>query len=63
LEELVADKGYHGNQTRTGLDVVGIRSGIAQPDRGQRTWTLEAGGRIRRLGPTFRVPSIRKSAG
>lgn len=39
LEEIVADKGYHSNQTMVDLDAVGIRSYIAEPDRGRRDWT------------------------
>ena len=34
LDELVGDKGYHSNQTMVDLDAVGIRSYIAEPDRG-----------------------------
>src|SRR6202049_4415306 len=41
LEEMVADKGYHSNQTMVGLDSVGIRSYIAEPDRGRRDWSEE----------------------
>jgi len=39
LEEIIADKGYHSNQTMVDLDAVGIRSYIAEPDRGQRDWS------------------------
>jgi transposase len=39
LEEIVADKGYHSNQTMTDLDGLEIRSYIAEPDRGRRDWT------------------------
>jgi transposase len=41
LEEIIADKGYHSNQTMVGLDSVGIRSYIAEPDRGRRDWSEE----------------------
>ena len=41
LEEIVADKGYHSNQTMVDLDAVGIRSYIAEPDRGRRDWSEE----------------------
>lgn len=41
LEELVGDKGYHSNQTMVNLDAVGIRSYIAEPDRGRRDWSGE----------------------
>ena len=41
LEEIVADKGYHSNQTMIDLDAVAIRSYIAEPDRGRRDWSEE----------------------
>jgi transposase len=41
LEEIVADKGYHSNQTMIDLDAVEIRSYIAEPDRGRRNWSDE----------------------
>jgi transposase len=39
LEEVIADKGYHSNQTMVDLDAVGIRSYVAEPDRGRRDWS------------------------
>jgi transposase len=39
LHEIVADKGYHSNQTLIALDVVGIRAYVAEPDRGRRDWS------------------------
>jgi transposase len=39
LEEIIADKGYHSNQTMIDLDAVGLRSYIAEPDRGRRDWS------------------------
>jgi transposase len=39
LEEMIADKGYHSNQTMVDLDALGIRSYIAEPDRGRRDWS------------------------
>ena len=41
LEEIIADKGYHSNQTMVDLDAVGVRSYIAEPDRGRRDWSEE----------------------
>jgi transposase len=41
LEEIVGDKGYHSNQTMVDLDAAGIRSYIAEPDRGRRDWSDE----------------------
>jgi transposase len=39
LTDLVADRGYHSNQTMIDLHMVGVRSYIAEPDRGRRHWT------------------------
>jgi transposase len=39
LAEIVGDKGYHSNETMIALDAVGVRSYIAEPDRGRRCWT------------------------
>jgi transposase len=39
LTEIIADKGYHSNQTMIDLAAVGVRSYIAEPDRGRRDWT------------------------
>src|SRR3989449_1371539 len=41
LDEIIADKGYHSNQTMVDLDAVEIRSYIAEPDRGRRDWAEE----------------------
>jgi transposase len=41
LEEIIADKGYHSNQTMIDLDAVGVRSYVAEPDRGRRDWSKE----------------------
>ena len=41
LDEIIADKGYHSNQTMVDLDAVGIRSYVAEPDRGRRDWSKE----------------------
>jgi transposase len=41
LEELIADKGYHSNQTMIDLEAVGLRSYVAEPERGRRDWSKE----------------------
>jgi transposase len=41
LEEIIGDKGYHSNQSMVDLDAVGIRSYIAEPDRGRRDWSKQ----------------------
>ena len=39
LAEVIADRGYHSNQVLVDLDALGLRSYIAEPDRGRRSWT------------------------
>jgi transposase len=39
LDEIIADKGYHSNQTMVDLGAVGLRSYIAEPYRGRRDWS------------------------
>lgn len=39
LTELVADKGYHSNQTMIDLHALGVRSYFSEPNRGRRHWT------------------------
>jgi len=41
MEEVVADKGYHSDDVLIGLDEVGLRSYISEPDRGRRRWRGE----------------------
>ena len=38
LSEIVADKGYHSNDTMTAWKDLNIRSYILEPDRGRRNW-------------------------
>lgn len=40
--ELVADRGYHSNDTLADFAAVGVRTYIAEPDRGRRNWTDKA---------------------
>jgi len=42
LTALVGDKGYHSNQTMIDLDAIGVRSYIAEPNRGRRQWMTAA---------------------
>jgi transposase len=41
LAEIIADKGYHSNQTMIDLAAVGLRTYVAEPDRGRRDWSKE----------------------
>jgi transposase len=38
VEEVVTDKGYHSNDVAVGLQEMGVRSYVAEPDRGPRNW-------------------------
>lgn len=38
LAEVVADKGYHSNQTMVEFAEMGVRSYVSEPDRGRRKW-------------------------
>src|SRR6266536_705951 len=38
VEEVVADKGYHSNQVAVSMGELGVRTYIAEPDRGARDW-------------------------
>ena len=42
LDEIIADKGYHSNLTMVDLDAGGLRSYVAEPDRGRRDWSETA---------------------
>jgi transposase len=39
LQEAVADKGYHSNQTMVDFEAVGVRTYFSEPDRGRRDWS------------------------
>ena len=40
--ELVADKGFHSNDVLTGMEQLGVRTYISEPDRGVRRWKGKA---------------------
>jgi transposase len=42
LEEIITDKGYHSNRIMVELHALGVRSYVAEPDRGRRDWSKEA---------------------
>jgi len=45
IEDVVTDKGYHSNQVLVDLAALDLRTYIAEPDRGPRTWTNKAAAR------------------
>ena len=51
IAEVVADKGYHSNETMVGFAAIGVRSYVSEPDRGRRT------GRARRRRGTRCMPT------
>jgi transposase len=42
FEEVVADKGYHSNESLLGFEERGVRPQISEPDRGRRNWKDKA---------------------
>ena len=38
IVEVVADKGYHSNETMAGFALSRVRSYVSEPDRGRRRW-------------------------
>ena len=42
IAEVVADKGYHSNETMVGFADLGVRSYVSEPDRGRRKWKGKA---------------------
>ena len=45
VEEVVADKGYHGNDAAVALGDLEVRTYIAEPERGARNWEGKAAGK------------------
>ena len=45
IDEVVADKGYHSNQTLVDLTQLDVRTYIAEPNRGRRRWQHKAAAR------------------
>ncbi len=41
MEEVVADKGYHSDEVLFGVEEVGSRSYVSEPERGRRRWRGE----------------------
>jgi transposase len=42
MQEIVADRGYHSDDILLGLEEVGLRSYVSEPDRGRRRWRGDA---------------------
>ena len=59
FDEIIADKGYHSNQTMVDLDAVGLRSYIAEPDRGRRDWSQVPAAQAPVYGNRRRIRGLR----
>ena len=59
IGEIVGDKGYHSNQTIVDLEAVGMRTYIAEPDRGRRNWTKKRDARDAVYGNRRRIRGTR----
>jgi transposase len=46
LQEVVADKGYHSTAVLIDLEDAGLRSYVAEPDRGRRRWRDDVEGQL-----------------
>ena len=59
VKEVVADKGCHSNETLVDLAAMGVRSYIAEPDRGRRNWKDREEARDAVYGNRHRIRSER----
>jgi transposase len=57
--ELVTDKGYHSNDVLKGLNEVGVRSYVPEPDRGKRNWDGKQVERAAVYGNRRRIRGVR----
>ena len=55
VKEVVADKGYHSNETMKELSGMEIRSYVSEPDRGERRWEGDAEARDAVYGNRRRI--------
>src|SRR6202142_288401 len=59
MKEVVADKGYHSNDVMVGLAEMGVRSYVAEPDRGPRNWDGKPAEKQAVHGKRWRVQGAR----
>jgi transposase len=59
VEEVVADKGYHSNDVAVDLKEMGLRSYIAEPDRGARNWNGKGAAKAAVYGNRRRIKGER----
>ena len=63
VEEVVADKGYHSDETLVALGAVGVRSHVSEPERGRRCWQDKKTGEGRRRRSVLRRRRCMRTAG
>ena len=63
VEEVVADKGYHSDETLVALGAVGVRSHVSEPERGRRCWQDKKTGERRRRRSVLRRRLCMRTAG
>lgn len=59
IEEVVADKGYHSNETMTDLRGLEIRTYVSEPDRGRRQWTEAPAAKVAVYANRRRIRGVR----
>jgi transposase len=62
FEEVVADKGYHSNETTRDFAEMEVRTYISEPDRGRRNWTGKAAEQAAVYGNRRRIRGKRGKA-
>lgn len=62
MEEVVADKGYHSNETMEQLSSMRVRSYVSEPARGKRSWKGKAGAQRAVYGNRHRIRGRRGKA-
>ena len=60
VEEVVADKGYHSNEVLVELGKLKVRTYIAEPDRGQRSWQGKPAAQAAVYGNRRRIGGARR---
>jgi transposase len=59
IAEVVADKGYHSNDTMTDLRALDIRTYVSEPNRGRRRWTEAPDAKVAVYANRRRIRGVR----
>ena len=62
MEEVVADKGYHGGEVLAEMQAAGVRTYIAEPERGRRKWAGKEDQKVAVYGNRQRIRGNRGKA-